>query len=569
MKGFQNSNKNNQNIKKRNISFRTNENLNLYHKAFESQNNGDFVQAAKTYRILFQKDFRTEEFFLNYAIVCQYLKDTNSSIILFKKAIEVNSKNFIPFFKMGFILNNKGRFYEAYPFAKKAIELEPNLWQSYHNLIKILINLNRPKEAIDITMTAKKLFSKNHLFSELLGEIFKSTGNFEEANKFFKISISLAPDNDEALYSFANFLIGIGSKKDSIKFLKKILDKNPNHSMSYYLFSTIINVENDQDIKNKIIDLKIKDFKTNKDRFNILFSKSHVYHNLKEFKKSSEILKQANDLKLLEEPSNLKDIIKISESIKNKIHLDKSFNNPELKYIRDIFIVGLPRSGSTLVESIIGMNKDVHNLGENSILRNALVESEKSNFSNVDEIYFNYSQNFSKKKYITNKMLSNYMHIPHILSKLKHSKVIYTYRNPLDNLLSMYRAKFTGKGNEYSSSLIDSAEYYKYQFQIMSFYNEKYKNYIYFLSYDKLVSNPEQEIKKLISWLGFKWDDSYLHPNKSQQGFFTASNVQVRSPINSKSVGGWKNYNELMQEPKNFFKKNNFSLTSFDNLNQS
>ena len=239
---------------------------------------------------------------------------------------------------------------------------------------------------------------------------------------------------------------------------------------------------------------------------------------------------------------------------------------PEIKYLRDIFIVGLPRSGSTLVESIIGMNKDVHNLGENSILRNALVEYEKSDFSDVDEIYFNYSQNFSQKKYITNKMLSNYMHIPHILSKLKHSKVIYTFRNPLDNILSMYRAKFTGKGNEYSSSLIDSAKYYKYQFEIMSFYHEKYKNYIYFLSYDKLVSDPEPEIKKLIKWLGFEWNDFYLNPDKSQQGFFTASNVQVRSPINNKSVGGWRKYSELMQKPIEFFKKNKFLLNSFETL---
>ena len=289
MKGFQDSNKNNQNIKKRNISFGLNENVNLYNKALELQNKKDFVQAAKAYNILFKKNFRTEEFFLNYALVCQYLKNSNSSIILLKEAIKINSKNFIPFFKMGYILNNKGSFYEAYPFAKKAIELEPNLWQSYHNLIKVLINLNRPKEAINTTKKAKNLFPNNHLFSELLGEIFKSIGNFEEANKFFKISISLAPNDDEALYSFANFSIGIGNKKESIKFLKKILDKNPNHSMSYYLFSTIVDIEKDQDIKNKIVQLKISDFKTNKDRFNILFSKSHIYHKLKDFKKSSEI----------------------------------------------------------------------------------------------------------------------------------------------------------------------------------------------------------------------------------------------------------------------------------------
>ena len=415
-------------------------------------------------------------------------------------------------------------------------------------------------------MNAKNLFPNNHLFSELLGEIYKSIGKFEEANKFFKISISLAPNDDEALYSFANYLIGIGNKKDSIKFLKKILDKNPNHSMSYYLFSTIVNVEKNQDITNKILELKINDFKINKDRFNILFSKSHIYHKLKDFKKSSELLKQANDLKLLEQPSNIKEVIKISESIKNKIQLDKSFDIPEFKCLRDIFIVGLPRSGSTLVESIIGMNKNVHNLGENSILRNALVESEKSDFYDVDEIYFKYSQDFSTKKYTTNKMLSNYMQIPHILSKLKHSKVIYTFRNPLDNILSMYRAKFTGLGNEYSSSLRDSANYYMYQFKILSFYREKYKNNIYFLSYEKLVNNPEQEIRKIIDWLGFGWEDCYLHTDKSKQGFFTASNVQVRSPINNKSVGQWKKYTDLMQEPITLFKKNNFKLTSFENL---
>ena len=560
MKGFQDSKKK---TIKRNKNLSANENLNLYNTAIEFQKKGNFIKAARIYNILLKNNYKTEQFLLNYAVVCQYIKDTNSSITLYKEAIKINSNNYIPFFKMGFILNNKGNFYEAYPFAKKAIELNPNLWQGYHNLIKILINLNRPKEAINTALNANKLFAKNHLFSELLGEIFKNIGNFEEAKKFFKLSISLAPKNDEALYSFANFLMGIGNKRESIKFLNKVLDINPYHSISYYLLSTIIDVEKSQDIRNKIIDLRINDFETNKDRFNILFSKSHIFHKLKEFDKSANFLKEANNLKLKVKPSNIEELITFSENIKNKTNLDKSFDIPKFNYLRDIFIVGLPRSGSTLVESIIGMNKDVHNLGENSILRNALVESENSHFSDVDEIYYNYCQNFSIKKYTTNKMLSNYMHIPHILSKLEHSKVIYTFRNPLDNLLSMYKAKFTGTGNEYSSSLTDSAKYFIYQFKIMSFYRAKYENYIYFLNYDNLVNHPETEIKKMIDWLGFEWDDSYLHPNKSQQGFFTASNVQVRSPINNKSVGGWQKYSKMMKEPLEIFNLNDFSLDSF------
>ena len=98
----------------------------------------------------------------------------------------------------------------------------------------------------------------------------------------------------------------------------------------------------------------------------------------------------------------------------------------------------------------------------------------------------------------------------------------------------------------------------------MSFYREKYKNHIYFLNYDRLVNNPEIEIRKLINWLGLAWSDSYLNHHKSKQGFFTASNVQVRSPINNKSVGGWQNYSKLLKESLDVFESNNFPLDSFE-----
>jgi len=565
MKGFKESKGSNKRSE-RNSQINNNQiNLALFKKALVLQKKGELNKAAEIYNKLIENNYREEKVFINYATINQYLKNTNNAVLLLKQAIKINPSNYIPFFKMGFILNNNGRFYEAYPFAKKAIELNPRFWEGYHNVIKILRNLNRPNDAANIAKAAKKLFSNNHLFFGLLGDINSDIGNFKEAVEYYNNAILLAPDNDETLYSYANFSIGIGDKKESINFLNKVLKINPYHSISYYSLSTIINVKENEGIKNKILNLNINDFKTKNDRYTILFSQSHIHHKLGAFTKSADFLKKANDLKLLDKPSNIKEVINLSETIKTKTCIDKSFNLSKFKYLRDIFIVGLPRSGSTLVESIIGMNNDVHNLGENSILLNALVESEKFYFSNMDDVYLKYSQNFSLKKFTTNKMLSNFMHIPHLLSKLEHSKVIYTFRNPLDNLLSMFRAKFTGVGNEYSSSLRDSAKYYMYHFKIMSFYREKYKDYIYFLDYDKLVNNPESEIRKLIDWLGFDWDDSYLNPDKSQQGFFTASNVQVRSPINNKSVGGWQKYSKIMEEPLNIFRINNFSLDSFKN----
>ena len=78
-------------------------------------------------------------------------------------------------------------------------------------------------------------------------------------------------------------------------------------------------------------------------------------------------------------------------------------------------------------------------------------------------------------------------------------------------------------------------------------YKNRFKSKIYDLNYDTLVSNPNQEIKSLISWLGWKWNDSYLKPHLNQRAVSTRSNVEIRSPINSKSVDGWKNYKDMLK----------------------
>ncbi len=75
----------------------------------------------------------------------------------------------------------------------------------------------------------------------------------------------------------------------------------------------------------------------------------------------------------------------------------------------------------------------------------------------------------------------------------------------------------------------------------------KYLSKIYDLDYDLMVTNPEKEIRGLLSWLGWEWDDSYLSPHLNKRLVSTASSVQVRQPINTKSVGGWKNYRNILK----------------------
>ena len=83
--------------------------------------------------------------------------------------------------------------------------------------------------------------------------------------------------------------------------------------------------------------------------------------------------------------------------------------------------------------------------------------------------------------------------------------------------------------------------------KIMNQYKKLYRSTIYDFNYDLLVTNPKSEIKKLISWLGWEWNDKYLSPHLNSRSVSTASSVQVRSPINARSLGGWKNYKEMLE----------------------
>ena len=163
------------------------------------------------------------------------------------------------------------------------------------------------------------------------------------------------------------------------------------------------------------------------------------------------------------------------------------------------------------------------------------------------EIYKKKSlKNNVKSTITTNKWLFNYQYAGIIASTIPNAKIIHCYRNPLDNILSIYRAHFS-TGNIFSSSLVDCTQVYIDQEEIMDMYKKEFRPYIYDLNYDELVTNPLKEIKSLINWLRWEWNDNYLYPNQNQRAVFTRSNVEIRSPINSKSVGGWKHYKDMLK----------------------
>ena len=252
-----------------------------------------------------------------------------------------------------------------------------------------------------------------------------------------------------------------------------------------------------------------------------------------------------------------KSLITKSKNLLIESASEQSIQNQEFKSPESIFIVGMPRCGSTLVESILSMNNNVIDLGEINLFEKAfLINKKKDQNKSLSEIYFQAIKNLKGNfKITTNKWLYNYQYSGVILNNIPNAKIIHCFRNPLDNILSITRANFA-RGNSYSSSLEDCTKVYLDQEQTMQVYKKRFRSTIYDLNYDLLVNNPKQIIKNLIDWLKWEWQETYLSPHLNKRSVLTASNVEIRSQINSRSIGGWKNYKDMLTPAIKILKKN-------------
>ena len=437
--------------------------------------------------------------------------------------IKQGTKDYRVFSNYGIFLNEIGKHKEAELEIKKAISLNPEYPNAYYNLAVLYIGQE----------------------------------NFEKAELELKKTIKLKPDLAIAHYNLGFILKDQGRLKEAETHTQKALEVDHQFTDAYLSLSTMQTSYSSQKWHNQLFSESLLQNKNNRELVNIFFARSNIFHRKGKYEKSAENLITANNIKLRIYKSEAN--LLIDKTKKLKISSENyERNNQEFKnYPMSIFIVGLPRCGSTLIESIISLNSKVRDLGEVNILEKSYREYKQSEKKiNLSEIYWKKLDITDNKTTTTNKWLFNYQYAGIIAKAIPNAKIIHCYRNPLDNILSTYRAHFA-TGNNFSSSLVDSAEVYSDQDEIMQTYKKEFKNHIYSLNYDELVTHPSKEIKSLIRWLGWNWNDLYLSPHLNNRKVSTRSNVQVRSPINTKSLGGWKNYKEMLRPAMEIITKKN------------
>ena len=565
---------------------------NLINQAIKFHMQGNIPEATLLYKQLIIEGCGDPSVFSNYGIILRNLGKLKEAEISYRKAIELKPDLAAGHNNLGTVLKDLGKLKEAELSISKATELDPDFAIAHNNLGTVLNDLRKSKDAEssyrkaielnpeyaeahnnlgillndlgnlkDAESSCRKAIALNPEYAEAhnnLGTVLKNLDKLQEAELSIRKAIELNPNFALAHSNLGGLLKDFGDFKEAEFSIRKAIKLNPSLAIAYFSLSQLKVFDDNKIWRDQLFSKTILTNNSEKDKVSIYFARANIYHRESNFKESSKCLKLANNLKKILYPSNFEYLLKRSKEL--MLESNKAIINHKQipNYPESIFIVGMPRSGSTLLESILSINKNVYDLGEKNIFEESFLDwKDSAQKSTLADLYFKKTNiNNNELRTTINKWLYNYQYIGIIANQIPSAKIIHCFRNPLDNILSIYRTNFA-EGNEYSSFLVDCAKVYLDQEEVMTEYKKRFRSKIYDLNYDALVKSPSQEIKSLISWLGWKWKDKYLSPHLNPRSVSTASNVQVRYPINSKSTGVWKKYKKMLKPAIEIITQNN------------
>ncbi len=410
-------------------------------------------------------------------------------------------------------------------------------------LSKIYINEKQYRLAEEVLLGLRELFSKEKILYLNLSDLYFKNKELDKGILILKEGIKNFPKFIPLRFNLGIMYRNLGLIELSIKTHLEILLDDQFNSKSYYELSTMYNFSKHNKQLKTLLNIDIENL-SQKEKIYFCYSKANAFHNKKDFTKSAHFLKIANEEKLKIQPSDIKRKLNTGEYFRN-LKIDQNLNFEKVKDSnRYLFIVGMPRCGSTLLESILSLNPEVKDLGEVFFLEESLQKSddllEVKNLYREKVMLLN-----SKKKIFTDKNLFNFLYCPIIYELFPNARIIHCIRNPLDNILSIYRTNFLNQS--FSSSLNDISDLYLYHIDLMKEYKSKFGSIIYSYDHEKVVQDPKETIHDLINWLDWEWSEKYLSPQKNKRSVFTASSAQVRQKINSYSSGFWKKYEDMLE----------------------
>ncbi len=463
---------------------------------------------------------------------------------------------------LGMCLTALGAFREAEPALRKALPLAPKNAAVANCLGVVLKAVGKPREACEVLSQA--VASDPGLVDARfnLAQSLRDLDRHDEALTALRLVLEQTPQNDAARMAYAHALKENGDLAGAEAEYRALLSRESHRAEAYFHLSGVKNfTRGDVDLKNILALLNRKPEKPN-DRIHLNFAAGKAFQDLNDDPDTAFAhFQTANSLKRAtvryDVSQDVGHMTKIAEHCTD-VECLLPVPGAEDTSPTPIFIVGMPRSGTTLVEQILASHPDVSPGGERKDLeRSAKAFEDRTGArfphwggflteAEASELRRQYLDGLreadSQARWITDKMPSNIKLLSIVAQTLPRAKIIHMRRDPLDTCFSCYTQLFT-EGNAFTYDLIDLAAYYNAYNKLADHWQTVLPaDLMLNVDYERLTAEPEDTIRDILRFCGLTWDPACLTFHTANRPVKTASAAQVRRPLYRSSVGRWEPY---------------------------
>ena len=518
---------------------------------------GKLEEAIQAYKKALSIKPEYAEAYYNMGVVLQELVKPEEAIETYNKALSIKPDYAKAYNNMGIILKDQGKLDEAIESNNKALSIKPDFAEAYNNMGNALQEQGKLEKAMK---AFKKAFSIEPNYADAhynMGNALQEQGKLDEAIQAYNKVLSIKPEYAEAYYNMGVVFQEQGKLDEAIQVYTKALSIKPDYADLHRNLSSIKKyTEDDKHFLQVQEFFKQRDLNEN-DKCHFSFALAKMYEDIGKLHQSYAHLSEGNTLRKKLLKYSINHDHELFTKLKNtQPHLLKNSLkiNEKLIEATPIFILGMPRSGTTLVEQIISSHSEVLGAGELNYVSqlgvNLSVDPKAINTGAISKFRQMYLSEVSKlsngKRHITDKMPQNFRFVPLICAALPEAKIIHVKRNVAATCWSNFKQYFPTNGLGYCYDLKDVVDYYKLYNDLTEFWQLQYGDRIYKLNYEDLTTDQENQTRTLIKHIGLSWEDACLSPHKNKRSVRTTSQQQVRQKVYQGSSEAWRKYEPFL-----------------------
>jgi tetratricopeptide (TPR) repeat protein len=465
-------------------------------------------------------------------------------------------------FLLGLASKNTGHLHQAAENFREVISLDSSRYDAAIELAFQYVLLNRIGDAKALLDQYRDNLDNSPIYLNLAGESYSRLNLHEDALPLFERACQLQPDVEIFNVSFAKCAVSVGKIDTAKSIYKDLLRRNPAHRRNHYELANLERAKNDRHIKKMLKVLRKSDDEPSKNIY-LYYALGKELEDLGRwneafnyYKKAGDAVKTVSDHDVADDVAVMDKIIDVctGEWIANKPATDTTTRTP-------VFVVGMPRTGTTLTERILSSHSQMDSVGETQLLQMVLRRKSKalsgseitpsiieaaaqaSPASIASDYIDAVSYRVSDLKLFVEKLPENVLYLGFIAKSWPNARIIHMRRHPMDACFANYKQSYF----RFAYSLDDVADYYLAYDRLSRHWRDTLGDRMIEVEYESLVSDPELETRRMLDSLNLPFEDACLQFDRNVTSIATASSVQVRDKMHTRSVGKWKNFERQLR----------------------